>query len=625
MANKEKLFTEFAAPTTQEWLDKIQVDLKGADFQKRLVWRTNEGFNVQPFYRREDLANLKTPDALPGEFPFVRGNKKDSNAWYVRQNIVVGEDPKAANAKALDILNKGIDSLGFHIPGKMVSKETVETLLDQILCDVVEVNFATCPRHSVELAEILVAYFAEKGYDKQKVVGSIEWDPMQKMVMKGKDVTPVLAFGPKLVEVLKEYPNFRCIAVSTDALNNAGAYIVQELGYALAWGNEYLQQLVDAGVDADLAAQSIKFNMGVSENYFMEIAKFRAARLLWAQIVKQYEPKGDEACKMCVNATTSKYNQTLFDSYVNLLRSQTEAMSAALGGIHSMVVTPFDAPYEQATDFSERIARNQQLLIKEESHFDRIVDPSAGSYYIEHLTDALATEAWKIFLKVEEEGGFLAAVKAGTVQDDINATNVKRHGDAAKRKEFLLGTNQFPNFTEKSEGKRAQACGCCCGHADAEEPAFKAIESTRLAADFEDLRIHTEEKTAVSTGRQVPTAFMLTIGNLAMRQARAQFSCNFLACAGYKVIDNLGFKTVEEGVDAALEAKADIVVICSSDDEYAEYAIPAFKYLNGRAMFVVAGAPACMEDLKAAGIENFVHVKCNVLETLKEYNQKLGI
>ena len=218
-------------------------------------------------------------------------------------------------------------------------------------------------------------------------------------------------------------------------------------------------------------------------------------------------------------------------------------MSAALGSVHSMVVTPFDAPYEEATDFSERIARNQQLLIKEESHFDRIVDPSAGSYYIEHLTDALATEAWKIFLKVEDEGGFLAAVKAGTVQDDINATNVKRHGDAAKRKEFLLGTNQFPNFTEKSENKRAYKHHCGCGgvhHHGEETVAFKGIESTRLAADFENLRIHTEET-------KVPTAFMLTIGNLAMRQARAQFSCNFLACAGYKVIDNLGFKTVEEG------------------------------------------------------------------------------
>ena len=166
MANKEKLFTEFTAPTTQEWLDKIEVDLKGADFQKRLVWRTNEGFNVQPFYRREDLANLKTPDALPGEFPFVRGNKKDSNVWYVRQNIVVN-DPKEANKKALDILNKGIDSLGFKIPGSQVSKETVEALLEGILCDIVEVNFVTCQRHSLELAEILVAYFEKKGYDTE--------------------------------------------------------------------------------------------------------------------------------------------------------------------------------------------------------------------------------------------------------------------------------------------------------------------------------------------------------------------------------------------------------------------------------------------------------------------------
>ena len=617
--NKEKLFTEFTAPTTQEWLDKIQVDLKGADFQKRLVWRTNEGFNVQPFYRREDLKDLKTPEALPGEFPFVRGNKKDNNEWYVRQNIAV-DDPVEANKKALDILNKGVDSIGFRFGGSMVSAEFIETLLKDIRLDIVEVSYRTCPRHAQELAEILVAYFEKMGYDKEKIVGGVGFDPIDKMLQKGKDTTPLLALMPKQVETLKDYPNLRCVMVHSDTLNNAGAYIVQELGYALAWGNEYLQQLVDAGVDVDLAAKSIKFYMGISENYFMEIAKFRAARLLWAQIVKQYEPKCDCACKMVINASTSTYNQTVFDSYVNLLRSQTEAMSAALGGVHSMVVTPFDAPYEKATDFSERIARNQQLLIKEESHFDRIVDPSAGSYYIEHLTNALAAEAWKLFLKVEDEGGFLAAVKAGTVQDDLNATNVKRHGDAAKRKEFILGTNQFPNFTEKSEGKRPASPACCCATATKEacEHPFKALNTTRLAADFEDLRIHTEET-------KVPVAFMLTIGNLAMRQARAQFSCNFLACAGYKVIDNLGFKTVEEGVDAALEAKADIVVICSSDDEYAEYAIPAFKYLNGRAMFVVAGAPACMEDLKAAGIENYIHVKCNVLETLKEYNQKLGI
>jgi len=616
--NNEKLFSEFVAPTTQEWLDKIQVDLKGADFNKRLVWKTNEGFSVQPFYRREDVEKLQTPNSLPGEFPFVRGNKTSDNEWYVRQNIIA-DSAEEANKKALDVLNKGIDSLGFKIAGNDVNKETVATLLKDIYCECVELNFCTCKRHSVELAEILVAYFQEKGYDPEKIVASIDWDPMEKIVMKGVDVEPVLQFAKPLIEAVKDYPNFRVIAVNARSLNNSGAYIVQELGYALAWGAEYLQQLVDAGVEPTLAAKKIKFNMGISENYFMEIAKFRAARMLWAEIVKQYEPKCDCACKMCVNAETSEYNMTLFDAYVNLLRSQTETMSAALGGVHSIVVTPFDATYETPNDFSERIARNQQLLLKEECHFGTVVDPSAGSYYIEELTTSLAQEAWKIFLKVEADGGFLAAIKAGSVQDDINATNDKRHLHAAQRREFILGTNQFPNFIETSEGKQPVQSGCkgtCTQH----ETPYKAINATRLAADFENIRLATEK------AEKQPVAFMVTIGNLVWRQARAQFSCNFLAGAGYKVIDNLGFKTVEEGIDAALAANADIVVICSSDDEYAEYAIPAYKYLDGRApIFVVAGAPACADDLKAAGIENFIHVKVNQLETLKMYNEKLGI
>ena len=617
MANKEKLFSEFQAPTTQEWLDKIEVDLKGADFQKRLVWRTNEGFNVQPFYRREDLKDLKAVDSLPGEFPFVRGDKKDNNLWFVRQDINA-EDAKAANAKALDILNKGVDSLGFRIPGDSVSKAFVATLLEGILPQYVELNFTTCQRHCVELASVLLDYFKEKDYPLAELKGSINFDPISKILAKGKDTSAVLAQGKSLIETLKELPGYKCINVNSVALNNAGAYIYQELGYALAWGAEYLNILTDAGVDATEAAKRIKFNMGVSENYFMEIAKFRAARLLWAQIVKQYEPKCDCACQMHVCAYTSEYNQTLFDSYVNLLRSQTETMSAALANVDSIVVTPFDKPYETPTDFAERIARNQQLLLKEEAHFDKLVDVAGGSYTIEHLTDAIAQEGWKLFLAVEEAGGFLAEALKGNITNAVNASNDKRHADAAKRKEFILGTNQFPNFTETSEGKAPIACACCCASA-AEGTELPALNTARLASEFETLRLATEK------APKQPIAFMLTIGNLAMRQARAQFSCNFLAAAGYKVMDNLGFKTVEEGVDAALEANADIVVICSSDDEYAEYAIPAFKYLNGRAMFVVAGAPACSDDLKAAGIENFINVKSNQLGTLKEYNAKLGI
>ena len=599
---KEKLFSEFQAPTKQEWLDKIGVDLKGADFQKRLVWKTPEGFSVQPFYQRDDVEKLSTPYSMPGEFPFVRGNKKNDNTWYIRQEIEA-EDAKAANAKALDILNKGIDSLSFTIPGDKVSAEFVEALLKDIYCDCVELNFNTCKRHSAELAEILVAYFEKKGYDKEKIVGSIDWDPMDK-ILQGKPVDHIMSvmstYAVPLVNTLKDYPNFRCITVNAVNLSNKGAYCMQELGYALAWGNEYMQQLTDAGIDATLAAKKIKFNMGISENYFMEIAKFRAGRMLWAEIVKQYEPKCDCACQMIVNAITTEYNMTIFDAHVNLLRSQTETMSAALAGVHSIVVTPFDAAYEKPDDFSERIARNQQLLLKEECHFNTVVDPSAGSYYIETLTESLAKEAWKEFLAVEEKGGFLEAIKSGAVQEDIDATNAKRHTLAAQRREFILGTNQFPNFNEKSEGKRP-------------------LNNTRLAADFENLRLATE-----GAAKQ-PVAFMLTIGSLVWRQARAQFSCNFLASAGYKVIDNLGFPTVEEGIEAAIKANADIVVLCSSDEEYAEYAIPAFKALNNRAMFVVAGAPECMEDLKKEGIENFIHVKVNQLETLKEFNAKLGI
>ena len=618
MANKEKLFTEFTAPTTQEWLDKIEVDLKGADFQKRMVWRTNEGFDVQPFYRREDLNELKAVDSLPGEFPFVRGNKKDNNLWFVRQDINV-EDAKTANAKALDILNKGIDSLGFKIPGKDVNAAFIATLLEGILPQYVELNFKTCQRHCVELAEILVAYFKEKNYPLAELKGSINFDPISKMMCKGKDTSAVLDQVKPLVEALKELPGYRCINVNSVALNNAGAYIYQELGYALAWGAEYMYILTEAGVDATEAGKRIKFNMGISDNYFMEIAKFRAARLLWAQIVKQYEPKCDCACQMHVCAITSEYNQTLFDSYVNLLRSQTETMSAAIANVDSIIVTPFDKPYETPTEFAERIARNQQLLLKEEAHFDKLVDVAGGSYTIEHLTDAIAQEGWKLFLAVEDAGGFLAEALNGNIVNAVNASNSKRHADAAKRKEFILGTNQFPNFTEKSDGKQPVAGCVCCNSDAAKETELPTLNTARLASEFEALRLATEK------APKQPIAFMLTIGNLAMRQARAQFSCNFLAAAGYKVMDNLGFKTVEEGVDAALEAKADIVVICSSDDEYAEYAIPAFKYLDGRAMFVVAGAPACSEDLKAAGIENFIHVKSNQLGTLKEYNAKLGI
>ena len=614
---KEKLFSEFAPVSTEDWVAKITADLKGVPFEKKLVWKTGEGFNVNPFYRLEDIEGLKTTESLPGEFPYVRGTKKD-NDWKVRQNIEVCCF-KAANEKALDILNKGVTALGFVIKGDDVNKENIATLLEGICPQAVELNFNTCLCKAEALIGILAEVFQSKGADLEKCYGSVNYDPFKKPLIKGKENQNWIESAAAVLKAGAALPKYRVLAVNAFNLNNAGAFITQELGYALAWGNELLAKLTEAGFTVDEVAKNIKFNFGISSNYFMEIAKFRAARWLWAEIVKAYAPACDCACKMHVHAQTSEWNMTIFDAHVNLLRSQTEAMSAAIAGVDSITVRPFDKTYQTPDDFSERIARNQQLLLKEESHFDKVVDPSAGSYYVEVLTNSLADVAWKLFLDVEEKGGFAALANAGEIQKAVNASNEARHKNVATRREILLGSNQYPNFTEVAAEKIKETASGCCGGGHCGEATITALDFSRGASEFEALRLATEKS------GKTPKVFMLTIGNLAMRLARSQFSANFFACAGYKIIDNLGFETVEAGVEAAVKAGAEVVVLCSSDDEYATFAPEAFKALAGRAEFVVAGAPACMEDLKAAGIEQFINVKSNVLETLKAFNAKLGI
>ena len=603
---REKLFDMFSPVSPEEWRAKAEVDLKGADFEKKMVWRTDEGFNVQPLYRGVDIKDFKTIDSLPGEYPYVRGTRTN-NDWQARQEIDAA-DVKEANAKALDVLNKGITSLGF----KLHDDFNLDVLLDGIYTDIAQVNFAVCPNKVVEFAKVLVAYLEKKG-TADKFVGSIDFNPYKATFKKGKKFERIAEVAAELLKVVAPVKGLRVLSVNSEMLSNAGAYIYQELGYALSWGNEWMAQLTDAGFSADEVASRIKFNMGISTIYFMELAKFRAARMLWAQIVKQYNPQCDCACKMVVHATTSRYSQTMFDSYVNMLRSQTQAMSAALASVDEITVTPFDAPYKKSDEFSERIARNQQLLLKEESHLDKVVDPAGGSYYIEELTMSLAQVAWKLFLETEDKGGFKAAVESYDVTNAVNASANARFDKVAKRREQLLGTNQFPNFTEVSDGKKALTCCCAC--ACEMEDSAPVLNNKRLASQFEELRQATEN------AAHTPVVFMLTIGNLAMRLARAQFSDNFFGCAGYKLIDNNGFNTVEEGVEAAMAANADVVVLCSSDAEYPELIPGAIKALNGRAEFVLAGPET--DEFKALGVTNFINVRTNVLSTLKAFNAKL--
>ena len=613
-----KLFAEFAPVTTAEWDAVINVDLKGADYDKKLVWKPLEGFSVRPYYRAEDLKKLNHLQYLPGQFPYVRSNNTNSNAWLVRQEILV-EDVKAANAKALDVLMKGVDSLGFVFNScKELTAAELDTLLEGICVSAIEVNFVCCCK-SRNLAKLFIEKMKKAGVNLADVRGSINYSPLSSLSLNGEwcsDEAAAFANTKEMIEAAATLPNFKVLSVDGSIFHNSGSTSVQELAFALSMGNEYLAKLTDLGICASKVAKAIRFNFSVSSNYFMEIAKFRAARMLWAEIVKNYGVAENDA-KMSIHAETSKWNQTIYDPYVNMLRGTTEAMSATIAGVDSLTVVPFDAAYRQPTEFSDRIARNAQLLLKEEAHFDLVVDPSAGSYYIETLTDSIAKAAWELFKQAEEKGGYVAAFTAGFVQETIKATAQKRDMNIATRRDILLGTNQYPNFTEVAE---AEVTLEAITRAEAKKGAVaETLAPYRGAMAFEALRFKTDK-----SGKE-PKAFMLTIGALAMRRARAQFACNFFACAGLRTIDHNGYASVEEGVKAALEAKADVVVICSSDDEYTTYAPEAYEMLKGKAIFVVAGAPACEEELKAKGITNFISVKSNVLETLKGYQKELGI
>ena len=616
MANtkREKLFTEFPPVPTEKWEEVITADLKGADYERKLVWKTGEGFNVRPYYRAENLEGIKFLGSQAGEFPYVRGTHAH-NRWRVHQTVSV-VCPKEANAEALKILNAGVDSLGFCIASADFSAADLDMLLKDICIPAVEITF--CGEKMANVAELVLAKVEKEGIAKEDVRIAFCIDPLVKgLSSKGDFCSPngekCIARIVELIHKTKEYKHVRIVTVAGQTFGNSGSTIVEELAFTLSAGHDYLVRLTDAGLDVDAAARKLRFSFSVSSNYFMEIAKFRAARMLWANIVKGYGPAKNCACKMQIHAETSRWNQTVYDPYVNMLRGTTEAMSATIAGVHSLEVMPFDASFENPTEFSKRIARNVELLLKHESHFDQVVDPAGGSYYVENLTQSIAAEAWKLFLEIEEKGGYAEAYKAGFIKERVEASAAAKDKAIATRRQTLLGANQFPNFTEVAPKEiTAEAVT---------RPAAEGNVLTpyRGAMAFEAMRLHVDR-----SGKQ-PKAFMLTCGNLAMARARAQFSCNFFACAGIRVQDNTFFKSIEEGVKAALESKAEIVVVCASDDDYAEAAPKVKELLAGKAILVVAGAPACAPELEAQGITNFISVKSNVLETLKFYLKEMGI
>lgn len=620
--SNERLFAEFPPVSTEQWEAAIHSDLKGADYNKKLVTKTMENIEVRPYYRAADLAQLATTQVQPGQFPYIRGNHAEGNPWLVRQDFrVTDNNISEINRRALDVLNRGVEALGFHLCSCCnPTQELFASLLRDIDLNLIELNL-TGGSTTLRALPALLAHL--KAFDPQQVRVSIDYSPLSNLSLHGKfdsEREAALDTVAEAIEAVKAYPNFHVLAINGLEFNSCGASIVQELGFSLSQAAEYLAALTERGLSIDQIAPRMKFNMAISANFFMELAKFRAARLLWAKMVDAHSPKCQQVAQMYIHAETSRWNQTVYDAYVNLLRSTTEAMSAVIAGVDSLNILPFDTPYQPATPFSERIARNQQLLLREESYLDKIADPAAGSYYVETLTHSIAQNAWKLFLDTEEQGGYRAAFVAGKVQEQIATVANKRDTNFAQRRETILGTNQFPNFGEVADPKAisAEVVTRKVGTKPADGIATP-LSPYRGSQALEALRYRTD------TSGKRPKIFMLTLGNLAMRRARAQFACNFFAVAGFEVIDNIGFKTAADGLKAAADQKADVVVICSSDDEYATLAPEAAELLGGKSIFVVAGDPACRAELEAKGITNFIHVKSNVLETLEQYQKQLNI
>lgn len=379
MEEKKKLFEEFPPVTTEQWEAVIEKDLKGADYNKKLVWRTAEGFSVRPYYRAEDLKHISWMGVMPNQFPFVRGNRAEENNWLVRQDIIVN-DVKEANRQAIDAISRGCNSIGFKLDNEHAYDAIeISTLVNGIDQKTVEINLYNNKYH-LPLLEMMSKV--------PNVRGSLNYDPLTRYLRRGTwYVSETTDMELAYIMVKAEMPSFQTIGINSHIFTNAGATIVQEMAFALAIGAEYLDQLTEKGLAVDEIAPKMRFNVAVGQNYFMELAKMRAYRLLWANIVKAYGGK-EENAKMHIHACNAEIGMSLYDAYVNMLRTTTGTMSAVLGGVDSFCVTPFDSPYEIPNDFARRIARNQQLILKEEAHFDKVADPAAGSYYIENLTDS---------------------------------------------------------------------------------------------------------------------------------------------------------------------------------------------------------------------------------------------
>lgn len=610
---QKSLFQEFPPVSKEEWKKKIIQDLKGADFDSKMLWHNDSGFVVDPVTTKEDLKDLRLWKTLPGKFPFIRGNNKAGRKWFLNQKIDVN-NTTVASKEIRSALKNGINSitLTFHF-------EPLISDFDKLLSFINPGNvFFNFYFPDIEKGiGTFIDFAQQQSWELEKLKGSIYFDRIGNFVETGNlQNFDVFKSFKRLSELLPEY---RFITINASVFHNSGASAVTEIASALSIGVEYMEKLTEIGFRADKAAKMIQFEIAVGSEYFMEISKLRAFRYLWSKVLSAYGLKGD-ATRTCIHTVNALWNKTVYDPYTNMLRTTTETMAAIIGNSDFITVQPFDSYSGKPSDNSKRWARNQQIILKEESFFDKVADPASGSYYIETLTHKLIKKSWDLFLLIEDEGGFISCFEKEIIQQRVEFEAQKKIMNFSSGKKSVLGVNKFPNIKERKESELPEEIfSAPLTH----KGEIKKLFPFRMAAVLERLRYKTD---SYSLQNKRPVVWLFPFGEISMRSVRSQFAGNFFGCAGFEIYDHSGFDNILDGINLVKKENPDIIVLCASDEDYKKQANDIYNALKDVGIIVVAGDPKVIRaDKFVQEINNFVHRKSNLLQELDKYQQVLGI
>ena len=615
------------------WKKTVEAELKGVPFEKKLVTRTFEGIALQPLYTRTDLAGLPDLEKPPGVAPYLRGTRPLGYKvcrWEVAQEISASE-PAAFNSALLADLMGGQDSVALTCAGEGLSgvlindRPCLQTALAGVELGVLPVHLRIASQVG-PLAENYLALAKANGVTGERLMGSVTADPLASWVRNGSISGGLDAGMAGVVDwtthAATVAPKLHTVAIDATVWAEAGGTSTQELAFALAALCDYLRAFKTRGRAISEVAPRLRFSFAIGPQFFTEIAKFRAFRPLLSRVITAYGAAPEAAGKVAVHAATGRWNKTLLDPHVNMLRVTTEALSAVLGGCDSLHIAPYDELAGRSDTVSRRIARNVHTLLAEEFAFTQTADPAGGSFYVEKLTDEIARKAWALFQDIEGRGGLIAALRAGYPQSLVAKVAGEKAASIANRRLGIIGTNLFPNLREKP----LVAAPFTPAHSGTPEiiplPAIRAsseIEALRSAADAFALR----------TGAR-PKVFLAKMGPVLQHKARADFSAGFFAVGGFEPLGKLTFDTAEAAALAAAASGASIAVLCSTDETYPELA-PAFvraaKAANPALTVILAGLPADAAQVavfREAGFDDFIHVRANLTAVLATLLKKIG-